>query len=281
MRVKTFVTSFTKMNTEPLDPTKTDLSELIIDPEAITQWVDGKLPTPHKMAVELLAEKFSSLNTYERDVQEIRTLMQESFSPRITAPAHTACKVLMAINGQTAEESMLCHESKDSRKDTGITNKAKISTSEATQDAILPASVKSHSPRSLDSLPFEIQFPQKTRKRNRYILPVAAVFLLSLLVGAIVFSENYPGHVNKHKHQNVAETGKGKKHLRDRKAATMTAPSLSPHADPEADNVQLANDDKVSSPHDENDQTIEKKKEAGKEKKDTVKDSSVVSPGNK
>lgn len=271
------------MNTEPLDPTKTDLSELIIDPEAITQWVDGTLPTPHKMAVELLAKKFSSLNDYDRDVQEIRTLMQESFSTRITAPAHTACKVLMAINGQTATESAPCLESKDERKEEKTTDKTEIPALDAPQKAVLPASVKNRHSHSLDSLPFEIKFPQKTRKRNRYILPVAAVFLLSLLIGVIVFSENYSGHVKKHKHQNVAEAGKGKKHLRDRKVAIMTAPSLSPHADPDAENVQLANDDKVSSPHDENEQILVKKKEEKdeKRKKDSSSKSSVASPENK
>lgn len=174
----------------PLDPTETDQSDLIIDPESITQWVDGTLPSPHKMSVDKLATKFPVLTKYKQDAEKLSALFHEAFSTEIVAPAHTVCRVMAALKKETGVE----HAPQDAdcrEKTTRLT--AEASPAETPENA--PAEAEApHAPHkkeeaaALDT-PFVIHFPEQHKKVPRYLLPAAALLFLMALVGSIIHSE--------------------------------------------------------------------------------------------
>lgn len=243
-----------------MDPTETDQSELIIDPENITQWVDNALPTPHKISIELLAKKFPSLNEYEADVKEIRSLIKEACPPRIMAPANTIGRVLQFIQEEGSGIPVTpvpCSEDHS------------VAKGSSTVSISVPASkdhptVEGHHL----SLPFKIEFPQKSKKGSRYLFPIAALLLLTALVASIMIIENNSEHHLANKEDNAPSVPTPQ---RDRRAEIMGSPAPAPHVKKGLPNVQLANDNHHASPHpDEEKDEEEKKKEKEKNDKESA-----------
>lgn len=247
-----------------MDPTETDQSELIIDPENITQWVDNALPTPHKISIELLAKKFPSLNEYDADVKEIRSLIKDACPPRIVAPANTICRVLQSIQ---EEESGIpvtpvpCFDNDFVAKGT------------STVSISIPAN-KDHPTVEGHHLsqPFKIEFPQKSKKGSRYFFPIAALLLLTALVASIMIIENNSEHHVAHKEDTQPSVPT---HQRDRKAEIMSSPAPTPHVKKGLPNVQLANDNHQASPHSDEEKDVEAK---NKEKQKNNKESAEAQP---
>lgn len=247
-----------------MDPTETDQSELIIDPENITQWVDNALPTPHKISIELLANKFPSLNEYEADVMEIRSLIKEACPPLIVAPANTIGRVLQSIQEEERGIPVIpvpCSEDNSASKGTSTVS---ISTP-ANKDH---PTVEGHHL----SQPFKIEFPQKSKKGSRYLFPIAALLLLTALVASIMIIENNSEH---HLAKKEAPQPSSSTPQRDRRAEIMGSPAPAPHVKKGLPNVQLANDDHHVSPHPDEEKDEEEKK---KEKEKTDKEAAGAQP---
>lgn len=243
-----------------MDPTETDQSELIIDPENITQWVDNALPTPHKISIELLANKFPSLNEYEADVKEIRSLIKDACPPLIVAPANTIGRVLQSI--QEEERGIPV---------TPVPCSEDNSTAKGTSTVSIPIPANKDHPTVEGhhlSLPFKIEFPQKSKKSSRYFLPIAALLLLTALVASIMIIENNSEHHLANKEENQPSTPTPQ---RDRRAEIMGSPAPAPHVKKGLPNVQLANDNHHAAPHPDEEKDEEaKKKENEKSNTDST-----------
>lgn len=178
---KTLEPSSTIMTTDHdiLDPTETDQSELNIDPETVTQWVDKTLPVPHQASVDALAAKFSSLKKYAEDADCMSVLLKESFKPEITAPANTLARVLQTIE---KEES--------GKKHAPLPLPAAVQA----ENAASPSSRIVPSPEHeadfptvpLSAEPFVIEFPECKKSMPAYLMPIAALLFLCALVGSIL-----------------------------------------------------------------------------------------------
>ena len=184
------------MKTKPhLDPTLTEESSLIIDPETLTQWVDRSLPIPQLKSTDSLSEKFDCLALYQKEASTLSALLKEHFSPEIEAPAHTICKVMSLLD---EEENMPLLEQADQPSEPSLPL-AETATLESAPE-----------PQTL-SHPFLINLEELKPKRKtpHYFFPVAALFLLSGIVASILLfderkdadslaqEKNHPAQQNK------------------------------------------------------------------------------------
>lgn len=239
------------MNTDPdiLDPTETDRSELIIDPETITQWVDKELPTPHMASVDTLSEKFPSLKHYGKDAENIRALLQESFKPTITAPANTLSRVLSSIKEE--EETSPTQD----KTDTPAPALSTPSQPEMEMDFPAPAPA-----------PFVIEFPvSPKKKKNLYLMPAAALLFLMALVGAIIHSEMQKDEEKRLAAETETHSEKDNNVRKDRKTLIMSTDPLNPHSEQRKNSPNLANYDLTKD-------ALDSQKDKEKDKDDPEKD---------
>lgn len=177
-------------NSSTIDPTDVETSSVIIDPETITQWVDKKLSLPHQKSIDILAEKFSCLKNYKKDVEEYSALLKKNYPSKIQAPAHTVLRVMQAIEEeekdvfssqkdtlQTDEESLV--EIQKSELSSLAENKnascVDVSKAAPTQPFFHPTH------------PFQFNIDElQVKKSPKYILPIAAILLLGGLIMSVV-----------------------------------------------------------------------------------------------